>query len=105
MSKFARSFRRSQSGCESGSALSLARASTWTSLQYSRMHRSRETNCCRITCYKDNERAAIEAEGYTIIANIGDQWSDLDPQEGDPTKEVIEKGPYPTFGLRLISTR
>lgn len=28
--------------------------------------------------YKSNARAAIEAQGYTIIANIGDQQNDLD---------------------------
>jgi hypothetical protein len=49
---------------------------------------------CSTVCFKTNERAAIEAEGYTIIANVGDQWSDLDPLEGDPAKGGIEKGSH-----------
>ena len=28
--------------------------------------------------YKTSARAKIEAQGYTIIANVGDQWSDLE---------------------------
>ncbi len=31
-----------------------------------------------VQAYKTAERAKIEAEGYTIIANIGDQMSDID---------------------------
>lgn len=27
--------------------------------------------------YKSSERAAIEAQGYTVLETIGDQWSDL----------------------------
>jgi acid phosphatase len=30
------------------------------------------------TDYKSRRRAQIEGQGYTIIASIGDQWSDLD---------------------------
>ena len=28
--------------------------------------------------YKTWVRGEIEAQGYTIIANVGDQWSDLE---------------------------
>jgi predicted secreted acid phosphatase len=57
---------------------------------------------CNTTCFKKAERAAID-DKYTIIANVGDQWSDLDPQEGDPTKgsyaERIFKVPNPFYAI------
>lgn len=38
--------------------------------------------------YKTAERAAIEAQGYTIIANVGDQESDLTGGHGERTYKL-----------------
>lgn len=38
--------------------------------------------------YKSAQRAAIEAEGYTIIANLGDQQSDLDGGHAERTYKL-----------------
>ena len=48
------------------------------------------------TQYKASERAKIEAEGYRIILNMGDQWSDLN---GIPKAEVSVKLPNPFYYL------
>src|SRR5215813_7827584 len=40
--------------------------------------RSASTNQMTVAAYKSAERAKIAARGYTIIANVGDQRSDLD---------------------------
>jgi predicted secreted acid phosphatase len=48
------------------------------------------------TAYKASERAKIVAEGYRIILNMGDQWSDLN---GDPKAEVSVKLPNPFYYL------
>jgi acid phosphatase len=39
--------------------------------------RPQESNEHSVTPYKTWARSDIEAHGYTIIANVGDQWSDL----------------------------
>ena len=44
--------------------------------------------------YKPAERAAIEAQGYRIILNVGDQWSDL---RGKPAAEYSVKYPDPFY--------
>jgi hypothetical protein len=53
---------------------------------------------CDVTCFKRQARADV-AKDHTIIANIGDQWSDLDPLVNDTTKgsqaERIFKLPNP----------
>jgi hypothetical protein len=53
------------------------------------------------TEYKSHARAAIERQGYTIIANIGDQWSDLDKDpchsERGSYSERIFKVPNPFY--------
>ena len=36
------------------------------------------TICPRCRTYKTAERTKVEAEGYTIIADVGDQMSDLE---------------------------
>ena len=46
--------------------------------------------------YKSAERAAIEAEGYQIVLNVGDQWSDL---SGKPSAEYSVKYPDPYYFL------
>ena len=46
--------------------------------------------------YKQAERAAIEAEGYRIVLNVGDQWSDL---RGKPAAEYSVKYPDPYYFL------
>ncbi len=47
--------------------------------------------------YKSAERAAIKAEGYHIVLNVGDQWSDL---RGKPAAEYSVKYPDPYYFLR-----
>jgi hypothetical protein len=46
--------------------------------------------------YKSSERAKIVAQGYTIILNMGDQWSDLN---GAPKAEISVKLPNPFYYL------
>jgi acid phosphatase len=48
------------------------------------------------TDYKASERAKIVAQGYKIILNMGDQWSDLN---GDPKAEISIKLPNPFYYL------
>ncbi len=48
------------------------------------------------TEYKASERAKIVAQGYKIILNMGDQWSDLN---GDPKAEISVKLPNPFYYL------
>jgi hypothetical protein len=48
------------------------------------------------TEYKAAERAKIVAEGYRIILNMGDQWSDLN---GAPKAEISVKLPNPFYYL------
>lgn len=47
--------------------------------------------------YKSAERARIAAEGYRIVLNVGDQWSDL---RGSPEAEYSVKYPDPFYFLR-----
>ena len=55
--------------------------------------------CATVKCttveYKAGTRAHIEALGYTIVLNVGDQWSDL---MGGHAKKVL-KLPNPTYYL------
>jgi acid phosphatase len=44
--------------------------------------------------YKSGRRAKIEAEGYVIAVNVGDQWSDL---RGKPEAEYSVKYPNPYY--------
>ncbi len=44
--------------------------------------------------YKSSVRAGIVAEGYTIVLNVGDQWSDL---KGKPEAEFSVKYPNPYY--------
>jgi acid phosphatase len=48
------------------------------------------------TVYKSAERAKIAAAGYTMILNVGDQWSDL---RGAPEAEFNVKYPNPFYFL------
>ncbi len=48
------------------------------------------------TQYKSAERARITAEGYRILLNVGDQWSDL---LGTPRAELSVKLPNPFYYL------
>jgi acid phosphatase len=47
--------------------------------------------------YKSAERAAIAAEGYRIVLNVGDQWSDL---KGTPEAEFSVKYPDPYYFIQ-----
>jgi len=47
--------------------------------------------------YKSVARAAIAAEGYQVVLNVGDQWSDL---RGKPAAEYSVKYPDPYYFLR-----
>jgi acid phosphatase len=44
--------------------------------------------------YKSGARAAVVAQGYTIVLNVGDQWSD---DKGDPQAEFFVKYPDPFY--------
>jgi acid phosphatase len=44
--------------------------------------------------YKSGARAQIAAQGYKIVVNVGDQWSDL---EGSPKAEFSVKYPNPYY--------
>lgn len=46
------------------------------------------------TQYKSGARARISAQGYTIVLNVGDQWSDL---KGMPEAEFSVKYPNPYY--------
>ena len=46
--------------------------------------------------YKSNARAQIVAQGYKIVLNVGDQWSDL---KGKPEAELSVKYPDPFYFL------
>jgi acid phosphatase len=47
--------------------------------------------------YKSSARAVIEARGYRIVLNVGDQWSDL---RGKPEAELSVKYPDPYYFLK-----
>jgi len=47
--------------------------------------------------YKSCERGKIVAEGYRIILNVGDQWSDL---RGKPEAELSVKYPDPYYFIK-----
>ena len=47
--------------------------------------------------YKSAQRARIEAQGYRIVLNVGDQWSDL---KGKPEAEYSVKYPDPFYFLK-----
>jgi acid phosphatase len=47
--------------------------------------------------YKSAARAGIEAQGYAIVLNVGDQWSDL---QGKPEAEFSVKYPDPFYFIR-----
>jgi acid phosphatase len=44
--------------------------------------------------YKSAARATIQAQGYKIVLNVGDQWSDL---KGEPEAEFSVKYPDPFY--------
>jgi acid phosphatase len=46
--------------------------------------------------YKTAERTKVEAEGYTIIANVGDQLSDVDGEHSGCRFKV----PNPFYFIR-----
>lgn len=48
------------------------------------------------TEYKSGERARLAAQGYTLLLNVGDQWSDL---LGTPRAELSVKLPNPFYYL------
>lgn len=47
--------------------------------------------------YKSRERLALEAKGYEIVLNVGDQWSDL---RGKAQAEYSVKYPDPYYFIR-----
>lgn len=47
--------------------------------------------------YKSAERAKLVAQGYTLLLNVGDQWSDL---RGTPEAEYSVKYPDPYYFLK-----
>lgn len=47
--------------------------------------------------YKSAARAGIAAQGYTLVLNVGDQWSDL---KGNPEAEFSVKYPDPYYFIK-----
>lgn len=47
--------------------------------------------------YKSHARAQVVAQGYKIVLNVGDQWSDL---KGKPEAELSVKYPDPFYFLK-----
>jgi predicted secreted acid phosphatase len=47
--------------------------------------------------FKSAERARIVAQGYRIVLNVGDQWSDL---RGTPEAEYSVKYPDPYYFIK-----
>jgi phosphoglycolate phosphatase-like HAD superfamily hydrolase len=72
--------------------LALAGYKDWQSLIL-RDESQRDTDT---TAYKSAARAKIAADGYRIILNVGDQWSDLN---GIPHAETSVKLPNPFYYL------
>lgn len=58
--------------------------------------RTQATESESVIAYKSAARAAIVARGYTIVLNVGDQWSDL---KGEPAAELSVKYPDPFYFL------
>ena len=47
--------------------------------------------------FKTQTRKAIQAEGYTLVANVGDQFSDLNTADGKPDSPCSTKYPNPYY--------
>jgi acid phosphatase len=58
--------------------------------------RSPSTTRVPVGKYKSDGRAGIAAQGYKIVLNVGDQWSDL---KGKPEAEFSVKYPDPFYFL------
>ncbi|MGA3011812.1 MAG: HAD family acid phosphatase [Terracidiphilus sp.] len=56
--------------------------------------RSAAQSSGEVEVYKAGARAAIVAEGYKIVLNVGDQWSD---DKGNPQAEFFVKYPDPYY--------
>jgi acid phosphatase len=56
--------------------------------------RSPEQTSAPMYVFKSGARAAIAAQGYRIVLNVGDQWSD---DKGDPQSEFFVKYPDPYY--------
>ena len=56
--------------------------------------RSPQQSSAPVYVFKSGARAAIVAEGYRIMLNVGDQWSD---DKGDPQSEFFVKYPNPYY--------
>ena len=65
----------------------------WTELRT----RSDRDDLDTVEAYKSAERTKVEAEGYTIIANVGDQFSDI---RGEPTGKCTFKVPNPFYLIK-----
>jgi predicted secreted acid phosphatase len=53
-----------------------------------------------VQAFKTAERIKVEAEGYEIIANVGDQWSDLDGDHGNNHANCRFKVPNPFYFIK-----
>ena len=65
----------------------------WTELRT----RANRDDLDTVEAYKSAERTKVEAEGYTIIANVGDQFSDI---RGEPTGKCTFKVPNPFYFIK-----
>jgi acid phosphatase len=59
--------------------------------------RSPEQGSLTAVEYKSAERGKIRAQGYRLVLNVGDQWSDL---RGDPEAEYSVKYPDPYYFIK-----
>jgi hypothetical protein len=55
---------------------------------WAELHTRPDRDAGTVQDYKTKERIKVEAEGYTIIANAGDQMSDIDGEHGGCTFKV-----------------
>jgi acid phosphatase len=67
-----------------------AQGFTWRKLTL----RPESTRIESVIAYKSGARAQIVAQGYKIVLNVGDQWSDL---KGQPEAEFSVKYPNPYY--------
>jgi len=67
-----------------------AKGYEWKSLTMRAPSETSET----VELYKSAARARLAAQGYTIVLNVGDQWSDL---KGKPEAEFSVKYPNPYY--------
>jgi acid phosphatase len=85
--------RRESQRAKTEENLALEKFKGWTRL----VIRPDDDHANSIVPFKSGEREKIEKEGYTILANIGDQRSDLEGNASGPHAECGFKVPNPFY--------